>query len=182
MLTTIDTMWRCGCCDTWHQVLLTSDRLGTKHHFLLLHFISRDSADSCQAHQYVGFKTTSHPYLRNICKTEETDIMEQPPTSMNPPNLYCSRNNNDICTGWLVWLIYFAGYISCQKWIFLIECKTFKDDKLWSNILTPPSRQTNNIIISFEARQERCRRRPKWHLPKLECKNPAWGGRERESV
>ena len=24
-------VWRCGCCDTWHQVLLTSDRLGTKH-------------------------------------------------------------------------------------------------------------------------------------------------------
>ena len=31
MLTTIDMVWRCGCCDTWHQVLLTSDRLGTKH-------------------------------------------------------------------------------------------------------------------------------------------------------
>ena len=66
----------------------------SKHHFLLLHFISRDSADSCQAHQYFGFKTTSHQYLRNICQTEENCYinkvdMEQIPTKPTQPVL-CS--------------------------------------------------------------------------------------------
>ena len=60
MLTTIDMVWRCGCCDTWHQVLLTSlagnqtSQPQSKQDFLL-HFILRDSTDSCQAHQYFCF-------------------------------------------------------------------------------------------------------------------------------
>ena len=57
----------------------------SKHHFLLLHFISRDSADSCQAHQYFGFKTTSHQYLRNSCQTEvDMEQIDKPTTSNKP--------------------------------------------------------------------------------------------------
>ena len=140
MLTTIDMVWRCGCCDTWHQVLLTSDRLGTKHP-VSVNIISSSFTSSRETPL-----TAAKPINTSASKPQVTNIWE---IFLRQRRTILTRSiwNRNLQPNLLLYL--FCWWNSFPKWIFLIGLKSSKDDKWWSILLAPPSRQTNNIIISW---------------------------------